>query len=174
MDIEKYRRLFVEEASEHLSEMARALAALESRQEGDAEGSIDTLFRMAHSIKGMASSLDYDSVASLAHRLEDWLEPLRRAGEVPDGALPVLYDVLAALEQMVASVEETGSAPPTRGDVLAKLAEPGEFAQQAPVPAPDEEAGARKKGRSSARRRCRARSASGRRPSIAFWPPSVS
>ena len=83
MDIEKYRRLFVEEATDHLAEMASALASLESREGGDAEAAIDTLFRMAHSIKGMASSLDYDSVASVAHRLEDWLEPMREAGVLP-------------------------------------------------------------------------------------------
>ena len=101
MDIEKYRQLFVDEATDHVAEMSRALAQLESREGGDAEGAIDTLFRMAHSIKGMASSLEYESVASLAHCLEDWLEPLREAGMLPDSALPLLYEVVAVLEQMV-------------------------------------------------------------------------
>ena len=75
MDLEKYRRLFVEEANDHLVEMSGALTALEggpSRQEADE--AIDTLFRMAHSIKGMAASLDYASVSSLSHSFEDWME----------------------------------------------------------------------------------------------------
>ena len=38
MDLEKYRRLFVEEANDHMIEMSRALTALEggpSRQDAD-------------------------------------------------------------------------------------------------------------------------------------------
>ena len=83
MDLEKYRRLFVDEATDHLGEMARALATLEGG--GSSREAIDTLFRMAHSIKGMAASLDYSSAATLAHRLEDWMEPLR-GGEALDPA----------------------------------------------------------------------------------------
>ena len=65
MDLEKYRSLFVDEANDHLVEMSRALTALESgASRHDIDEAIDTLFRMAHSIKGMAASLAYDSVSS--------------------------------------------------------------------------------------------------------------
>ena len=70
MDLEKYRLLFVDDATEHLVEMSRALCVLGEggRPEERAEA-IDTLFRMTHSIKGMAASLDYDAASSLAHGL---------------------------------------------------------------------------------------------------------
>ena len=75
MNLEKYRSLFVEEATEHLAEMSRALLVLEKESTAEeTAASVDCMFRVAHSIKGMAASLDYDSVSSLAHRLEDWLE----------------------------------------------------------------------------------------------------
>ena len=124
MDLEKYRRLFVEEATEHLAEMSRALVALE--QEGSAEETteaVDALFRMAHSIKGMAASLDYESVATLAHRLEDWLEPLRRDA-FPCGALGLLYDAVATLEEMVAEVAETGAPPALHTELVERLSQP--------------------------------------------------
>ena len=36
--------------------------------------SIDTVFRAAHSVKGMAASLDYAPITELAHRLEDRMQ----------------------------------------------------------------------------------------------------
>ena len=168
MDIEKYRRLFVEEATDHLAEMARALASLESRGGGDPEAAIDTLFRMAHSIKGMASSLDYDSVASVAHRLEDWLEPMRDVGVLPAAGRPLVYEVVGLLEEMVAAVEQTGVPPASSGDLLERLAQPLD------LDASDREAGAIKKGRSSHLRRSRARSGSAPRRSTGSWPRWVS
>jgi two-component system chemotaxis sensor kinase CheA len=125
MDLEKYRRLFVDEANDHLVEMSQALTTLEGgapRQE--TEEAIDTLFRMAHSIKGMAASLDYGAVASLAHRLEDWMEPLRwGAGQPEDAGLGLVSKVLRGLEQMVTTVDSTGEAPDPRADLVELLTE---------------------------------------------------
>jgi two-component system chemotaxis sensor kinase CheA len=116
----KYRALFLEEATEHLAEMSRALLVLEKDSEaGDA---IETLFRMAHSIKSMAASLDYTSIAELSHRLEDRMEAVRRAGRV-DGTedLPLLFRGLETLERMVSAVRDSGEAPPGDPELLAVL-----------------------------------------------------
>ena len=67
MDMAKYRVIFIEESMEHLVEMSSAMLELEKNL-ADAE-SIDLVFRMAHSIKGMAASLQYDSIAEVAHDL---------------------------------------------------------------------------------------------------------
>ena len=123
MNLEKYRILFVDEAHEHLAEMGRALGELDSGPEAAREA-VDTLFRMTHSIKGMAASLDYLSVSTLAHRLEDWLEPMRGHGAVPDDSLSLLYEAVAALEEMVQVVERTGEPPGPREDLLVRLSEP--------------------------------------------------
>jgi chemotaxis protein histidine kinase CheA len=125
LDLEKYRLLFVDEATEHLAEMSGALSVLESESCPAREAeAIDTLFRMTHSIKGMAASLDYDSVSTLAHRLEDWLEPRRASGTLPRTAMPALYDAVRALEAMVAVVEETGAPPAPREDLIDRLSAP--------------------------------------------------
>lgn len=123
MDLEKYKALFVDEAGDHLAEMGHALARLEGAAEAEAAGAIDALFRLAHSIKGMASSLDYEPVASLAHRLEDRLEPLRREGRLPDAALPLLYRVISGLERMVGEVAE-GRAPAPAPGLIEELERP--------------------------------------------------
>jgi two-component system chemotaxis sensor kinase CheA len=120
LDMAKYRRLFLEESTEHLGEIGHGLLALE-KELGAAEA-IDTVFRMAHSIKSMAASLGYDGIAELAHRMEDRMEGVRRDGRVrgPD-ELAVLFRALEALETMVAAVADDRDPAPADPALLAAL-----------------------------------------------------
>jgi two-component system chemotaxis sensor kinase CheA len=120
VDLAKYRNLFLEEATEHLAEISRALLELEkdpSRSEA-----IDLVFRMAHSIKGMAGSLDYASITELAHALEDRMDGYRAAGRV-DAAegLPALFRGLEGLERLVGSVRDSGEPGAPDAELLALL-----------------------------------------------------
>lgn len=145
--------------------MGRALAGLSAGDE-PVESAVDTLFRMAHSIKGMAASLDYDAVSSLAHRLEDWMEPLRAGAAFDPSWVGLLAEAIAALEEMVACVEETGAPPAAREDLLQRLAQPPEPGAARVAAA----AGLKKKLPRPAHRRSPARCACARRRSIASWP----
>jgi two-component system chemotaxis sensor kinase CheA len=133
VDLAKYRALFLEEATEHLAEIGQALLVLE-KDPRDGE-SIDTVFRMMHSMKGMGASLGYDAVSVLAHRLEDRLGAWKKQGAIasPDG-VALLFGGLDALERMVAVVRETGEAPPADMAFLAALgdAEPEKKARRLP------------------------------------------
>jgi two-component system chemotaxis sensor kinase CheA len=112
LDMAKYRTLFLEEATEHLSEISGALLALE--KDLAAAEPIDVAFRMAHSIKSMAASLEYDAVTELAHALEDRMEHVRAAGRVESPAdMASLFAGLEGLEAMVRTVRESGEAPPS-------------------------------------------------------------
>jgi two-component system, chemotaxis family, sensor kinase CheA len=146
--------------------MARALAALSAGDEPVAEA-VDTLFRMAHSIKGMAASLDYTAASALAHRLEDWMEPLRAGAAVDPDGLALVAEAIAALEEMVACVDESGATPAPREDLIARLSAPRMQARPESVPAPSP---LKKKVLRPQHRRCPARSAFARRRSIASWP----
>lgn len=120
LDMAKYQKLFLEEAAEHLGEIGHALLELEKDTSG--ADAIDTIFRMAHSIKSMAASLGHDAVAELAHVLEDRMETIRRAGRVSDPAeLSLLFRGLEGLERMVAAVRETGEPSSPDHALLAAL-----------------------------------------------------
>ena len=120
LDLAKYRKLFLEEAAEQLSEISGALLGLE--KDPEAAASIDVIFRMAHSIKSMAASLGYDSIAELAHALEDRMEGVRARGRVADGAeLAALFQGLEGLEAMVAVVGRTGEAPQSRPELATSV-----------------------------------------------------
>jgi two-component system chemotaxis sensor kinase CheA len=118
----KYRAVFLEEAAEHLEEMSRGLLELE-RDPARAEA-IDLVFRMAHSIKGMAASLGYDPITELAHRLEDRMQGARAAGRVEAEGLALLFKGLESLETLLAGVRDADRAPPADPWLLHALAAP--------------------------------------------------
>jgi two-component system chemotaxis sensor kinase CheA len=80
---------------------------------------------MAHSIKGMAASLEYDSITEVAHRLEDRMQVHRDAGRVAGGEeLALLFKGLEGLEAMVAVVRESGEPPPPSRELVEVLSAP--------------------------------------------------
>ncbi|MCH2170655.1 ATP-binding protein [Myxococcota bacterium] len=102
MDLAKYRALFAEEASEHLSEISRSLLELEKQP--DSREAIDVILRLAHSIKGMAGTLDYDDVAGRAHAVEDQMQALRKANRAATAAeITGFFESLVGLERAMAA-----------------------------------------------------------------------
>ena len=120
MDMAKYRDVFLEEATDHLAEMSRALMAL--KKDPARVEAIDVLFRMAHSIKGMAASLEYEPIAQVAHHLEDRMQEARTASRADD--LTLLFRGLEGLEAMVATVRDTGEPPPPDPELIRVLEAP--------------------------------------------------
>jgi two-component system chemotaxis sensor kinase CheA len=138
LDMAKYRQIFLEESTDHLEEISRALFDLE-KEMANAEA-IDTLFRMAHSIKSMAASLGYDAVADLSHRMDDRMEGVRADGLVrSQEELALLFRSLEALETMVAAVARDEEPLVADDELLSRLAEdpspetPAELASPEPV-----------------------------------------
>jgi len=134
----KYRQIFLEESADHLGEISNALFDLE-KEMANAEA-IDTLFRMAHSIKSMAASLGYESVADLSHRMEDRMEGVRTDGRVrSQEELALLFRSLETLEGMVAAVAKGEEPPIADAELLSLLAQnpsgpaPSELASPDPV-----------------------------------------
>ena len=78
MDMSKYKSLFLSDTGEHLDDMEKELVELEQRP--DDKERIHEVFRHLHSIKGMSSSMGYDEMANLAHRLEDLMDCHREHG----------------------------------------------------------------------------------------------
>ena len=146
LDMAKYRRIFLEEGSDHLGEISHALLDLEKEMSnGEA---IDTLFRMAHSLKSMAASLGYDGIAELAHRMEDRMEGVRADGRVRGHEeLALLFRSLEALETMLAAVGSDREPPEADDDLLRSLQEEPANAGESALDAPDRVGGEPKKVR---------------------------
>ncbi len=121
MDMTQYKDLFISEVREHLHTMNDTIVALE-RDPGDRD-KIDTLFRMAHSIKGMAASMGYEAMAELAHTMEDLMDKVRKAAFVFEaGIADLLLEGADRLADMVRGVAEDGTSEQEISGLLRKLA----------------------------------------------------
>jgi two-component system chemotaxis sensor kinase CheA len=121
MDMSKYVKMYVSESQDRLQRMDGLLLALE--QDGAERGAIDTLFREAHSIKGMSASMGYEELAKVSHRMEDFLEQYRGGkGTLERGGVDLLFEGVDLLRRAVEEIA-AGSAPGLKSDeYLAKMA----------------------------------------------------
>jgi two-component system chemotaxis sensor kinase CheA len=120
MDMSRYLGLFLTEASEHLEGLGRDLVQLE--REG-APAVVDSMFRHAHSVKGMASSMGFEPIAVVAHRVEDLVDAIRQD---PSRLERTLVDLLlAATDVMMAQVRSVADnkPPDDASALLGQLAE---------------------------------------------------
>jgi len=91
---------FLADAREHLQELGLAVVRIEAAP--DDQLAADTIFRVAHSLKGMSATMGFAAIVALTHAMEDVFELLRqRAGGLPPGAIDVLSACLDALETAV-------------------------------------------------------------------------
>ncbi|HLL03910.1 MAG TPA: chemotaxis protein CheA [Myxococcaceae bacterium] len=119
MDMSRYLGLFVTEASEHLEALGRDLVQLE--KEGGA-AAVDSMFRHAHSVKGMASSMGFEPIAILAHRVEDLVDAVRQdASRLNRELVDLLLSATDMLLAQVRSVAEN-KPPEEAGALLTQLA----------------------------------------------------
>jgi two-component system chemotaxis sensor kinase CheA len=104
MDMSQYRDLFITEAREYLRNIGGMIVTLE-KDAGDRE-TIDALFRAAHSIKGMAASMEFGDIAELAHKLEDLMSRVRKETLAFDsGVADLLLEGADVIEAMIADLE---------------------------------------------------------------------
>ncbi|SEL27047.1 CheA signal transduction histidine kinase [Stigmatella aurantiaca] len=119
MDMSRYLGLFVTEATEHLEALGRDLVQLE--REGGASV-VDSMFRHAHSVKGMASSMGFEPIATLAHRVEDLVDAVRQDASRLNRELVDL--LLSSADTMLAQVRAVSAnqPPDEAASLLAQLA----------------------------------------------------
>ena len=98
-----YRDLFLSETREHINNLNKLVVKLE-KEPGDSE-TIDALFREAHSIKGMAATMGFNSTAQLSHHLEDLLDGFRATGHVPSETIDNLLSGIDLLEGLLDDLE---------------------------------------------------------------------
>jgi two-component system chemotaxis sensor kinase CheA len=99
---------FVAETQEGLDLMEQSLLAMESRS-GGAE-LLDDIFRVAHTLKGNATSLELDDLKSFAHAIEDLLDVLREQNT--DLSADVISLLLRAVDELRALVGTTPAGNP--------------------------------------------------------------
>jgi two-component system chemotaxis sensor kinase CheA len=106
MDMGQYMGVFVAECRELIESLNLSIVELE--RSTDPAASIDEIFRVAHSFKGVSSTMGYERMAGLTHHMEHLLDIVRSGGRGVDQELiTVLLECLDMLEQAVDAIEAT-------------------------------------------------------------------
>ncbi|MDX6729413.1 MAG: two-component system, chemotaxis family, sensor kinase CheA [Baekduia sp.] len=108
MDTSEYLPMFLAECRENLQELNLAVVRLEEAP--DDRETVDAIFRIAHSLKGMAATMGFEGMATLTHKMEDVFELLRQRGTGLTGeVVDVLLACLDALSGAVDSIDIDGA-----------------------------------------------------------------
>jgi two-component system chemotaxis sensor kinase CheA len=120
MELEEYLPMFLAESREHLEHLNLAIVRIEEQPE-DRE-TIDEIFRIAHSLKGMSATMGFAGIAALTHKMEDVFELLRqRTGGLERDVIDVVLACLDALEGAVEAIDETGAEKLAAEPLVARL-----------------------------------------------------
>jgi two-component system, chemotaxis family, sensor kinase CheA len=107
MDTSEYMPMFVAETHEHLEQLNLAIVRLEENPKDRA--TVDEIFRIAHSLKGMSATMGFSAIAELTHEMEDVFELLRqRTNGLPVEAIDTVFACLDALSAATEAIETDG------------------------------------------------------------------
>jgi two-component system, chemotaxis family, sensor kinase CheA len=108
MDTSQYLPMFIAECREHLQELNLAVVRIE--EQPDDRATVDEIFRIAHSLKGMSATMGFEGMAALTHQMEDVFELLRqRSGGLGRETVDVLLECLDALSGAIDAIEADGA-----------------------------------------------------------------
>ncbi len=105
---------FVQESKEDIQELNNALLELEDASDPQNSSAIETVFRVAHNLKGNFGVMGYTDASNMAHAMEDLLDCIR------DGELAVTGDrmdlIFAGVDKLDAMVREISDDGETETD----------------------------------------------------------
>ncbi len=141
IDMSQYLDVFLEESREHLANLNRCLLELEQQPHNGA--ALNEIFRAAHTLKGMSSTMGFEDLADLTHHMEDVLSSLKEAVlEVNGQVTDVLFRCFDRIQIMVEGIERERSGELDNSDLVALLetlksgdSQAAALAEPAPVPA---------------------------------------
>ena len=108
MDVSQYLQIFIEESKDNLQTLNESLLNLENNPT-DAE-TLNAIFRVAHTLKGMAGTMGFVKMQKLTHTLENVLSEIR-AGNllVNSNIVDILFQSLDGLENYVEEITNTST-----------------------------------------------------------------
>ena len=125
MDMSPYKNLFLSEAREYLQTINETVALL-GKSPSD-RAAIDTLFRGAHSLKGMAASMEVEDVVAIAHQLEDLMIRVREGMlAFQPGVAELILDGADLIEGLLNDIEQELQPRRPLGDLSNRLAAYGQ------------------------------------------------
>ena len=124
---------FVSEAQEVIEALAKGLMRLEGAGADPDPVLLNSVFRAAHSLKGLSAMFDVERLSRLAHALEDALDDLRMGRRPLDATV---IDLLLEAPEVFSSIisEESSGAPHASSAAAARLTDQLRAAEREAAP----------------------------------------
>ena len=120
MDTSEYMPMFLAETREHLQSLNLAVVKLEDNPQD--RPTVDEVFRIAHSLKGMSATMGFPLMAELTHEMEDVFELLRqRTAGLESEAIDTVFACLDVLSGAVDGIESDGQESFDPGPLISRL-----------------------------------------------------
>ncbi|OUM98776.1 MAG: chemotaxis protein CheA [Paenibacillaceae bacterium ZCTH02-B3] len=120
MEMNQYLSMFIDEAKEHLQALNENLLRLE--QQPDDIDIVQSIFRSAHTLKGMSATMGFQDLAALTHEMENVLDQVRGGRlKMNDDIFDTLFKGLDTLEAMVRDMEGGGAGQADVADLVERL-----------------------------------------------------
>ncbi|MCG8500318.1 MAG: chemotaxis protein CheA [Firmicutes bacterium] len=121
MEMSQYLELFIEESKEHLQNLNEHL--LEIEKDSENMTILNEIFRVAHTLKGMAGTMGFSKIAKLTHDMENVLQEIRNGQiKITTHIIDILFKCLDALENYTNHIIHEGTeGENTYDDVITAL-----------------------------------------------------
>jgi len=115
-----YRDLFFAESQEYLKEVNKSLVALEKNPRN--EEAINTIFRLMHTLKGMAATMRYNDLAEFSHKFEDAFDAFRtKKVELTPAVMDIIFESVDVFITLVEALKDEKKVDIVIDDYLAKI-----------------------------------------------------
>lgn len=120
METNQYIEMFLDESNEHLQAVNDNLLKLEKQPQD--LGVVNEIFRSAHTLKGMAATMEFEDIASLTHQMENVLDKIRNNElAVSTEVIDVTFEAIESLEEMVRAIGNGEDGKKDVSDLVARL-----------------------------------------------------
>lgn len=120
MDMSQYLAVFLEESKEHLENLNERLLELEKDSKN--LSALDEIFRSAHTLKGMSSTMGFEDLADLTHHMENVLSDLKEGLlGVDSSVVDILFKCFDRVQMIIDEIESGNSGEIDNSDLISIL-----------------------------------------------------
>lgn len=104
LDFDQYIDIFLDESKDHLQNLNESLLKLEGEPEN--LEIVNEIFRIAHTLKGMAGTMGFETITTLTHKMENILDGIRsNKFQTNRDMIDILFEGLDILDSQIKSIE---------------------------------------------------------------------
>ena len=108
--MEEYLDLFIGEIESYIKQLERELLNLEKDNKN--RNAILEIFRILHTIKGMAQTMGFEDLGNLTHSVEDLLTEPKTKGEIDKRVVEFLFAITDFLTNFLQAIRTKSTLPP--------------------------------------------------------------